>query len=166
MWINIGNFSRDCEKFCLLNNSNITNCIRILSPNPRGEMNMEKYCPRPSGPSNVFQLRLLRWLFWGGMTQALRAVGDVGCWRHWSAIVATHCAMCHRRYAHAPFTLYKASSFLSQSLQILSTKNHLLRLAKRSSIKRIILHQPTPSKGGLAWSSDQSWFPPPAFLSR
>ena len=100
MWINIGKFSK--EKFCLTNNSNMKNCIHILPPDPRGDMNMEKYCPRPLGPSNIFQLWLLRWLFWGGMTQALRAVGDVGCWRHWSAIVATHCAMCHRRNAHAP----------------------------------------------------------------
>ena len=149
MWINIGKFSRDCEKFCLLNNSNITNCIRILSPNPRGEMNMEKYCPRPSGPSNVFHLRLLRWLFWGGMTQALRAVGDVGCWRHWSAIVATHCATCYRRYAHAPFTLYSASSFLLQSLQILWTKNHLCpNLASRC---RGILHQNNASNQREGW---------------
>ena len=147
MWINIGNFSRDCEKFCLANNSNMRNCIRILPPIHEEIWIWRNIALGPSGANNVFQLQSLRWLFWGGMTQALRAVGDVGCWRHWSAIVATHRATYHRRYTHAPFTLYLASSFLLQSLQTLWTKNHM---AEGSSIKQITLLEITPWKAFLS----------------
>ena len=32
----------------------ILNCIRIVPPIPRGDVNTEKYCPRPAGPRAIF----------------------------------------------------------------------------------------------------------------